>query len=151
MDALQELIDEHKAEMPVALAKTLLDACMEQRNSPPTLYEVCYIEIEAVWCQGRWRGIGDAFEDVQMIDHTKRALVEAVPAKVRSARHGAHMLRTGTIPELWVSAKTPFASYSSPNTICCIHAIVPYVPRPPGERPPTPDSESDDESEESDA
>jgi hypothetical protein len=48
MNPIQEMIDEQKHEMPVALAKKLLDACKAEAEAKPKLYRVTVTRVNAV-------------------------------------------------------------------------------------------------------
>ena len=45
MNRVQELIDENMSELPVALAKKLLDACKEEADAVPMLHTVTYVRL----------------------------------------------------------------------------------------------------------
>jgi hypothetical protein len=47
MDTVQEMIDEHKDQMPTALAKKLLDACMEEANASKRLHKLTWTMINS--------------------------------------------------------------------------------------------------------
>ena len=42
MNRVQELIDENKEQMPMALAKVLLDACKEEADNTKQLYKLTW-------------------------------------------------------------------------------------------------------------
>ena len=48
MNRVQELIDEHKSEMPTMLAKQLLDACKEEYDCTTKLYRIVVTKVTSV-------------------------------------------------------------------------------------------------------
>ena len=47
MNRVQELIDQNKEQMPVALAKLLLDACKEEADNTKQLYKLTWTMVDS--------------------------------------------------------------------------------------------------------
>ena len=45
---IQEIIDDHKEEMPVGVVTDVMEQCQEAYNALPNLWKVKYVEIDAV-------------------------------------------------------------------------------------------------------
>ena len=129
MDAVQELIDEHRDQLPVGLCKRLLDACMEARRGVPKLYRVTLTELVGVTCGRNLGGRQPAYTALKMVDQTSTLIVETFNV---SPFVGAETLRLGRIPAAWVDAKLPLTLHYRAfhhEAACVIHAIEPYRPR----------------------
>jgi hypothetical protein len=79
MDTVQEMIDEHKDQMPTALAKKLLDACMEEANASKRLHKLTWTMINS---HANIVEVEDEpdFATVKLSSQTQTLIVEAVDA-----------------------------------------------------------------------
>jgi hypothetical protein len=127
--AIQELVDQHKQEMPTGLATALMQKCQEAYHAQPTLYKVsCAI-------------VGNDKND-NLNHETQTFIVEAIDALGEycteyTLRHGishGKMPYHGLMPEQWLQKSTPFVVENEDvhgNTeLMAISSIVPYKKRP---------------------
>jgi hypothetical protein len=124
MDRVQEIIDERRDELPVGLAKELLEACSTQ----PKLYRVEVTRITAVTF-AYVSHEDELTSDVKMQTVTQTLIVESVgDAPKYSGVCG--FLHGGWIPEAWVSMRTPCTMPIGDDEVWIVHSIKPYRKRP---------------------
>eukprot|EP00966_Prymnesium_polylepis_P011204 257965-Prymnesium_polylepis.1 len=130
--AIQELVDEHKQEMPTGVATALMQKCQEAYTTMSKLYKVsCAI-------------VGNDKDD-NLNHETQTFLVEAVDAPeyyteyendgtVRHRISHGKMPYHGLMPEKWLQKSRPFVVESEDihgNTkLMVIGSILPYKKRP---------------------
>ena len=131
--AIQELVDQHKQEMPTGLATALMQKCQEAYDAQPTLYKVsCAI-------------VGNDKDD-NLNHETQTFIVEAIDAGVGyyteynsdgTLRHRiscGKMPYHGLVPEQWLQKSMPFVveneDVNGHTELMVISSIVPHKKRP---------------------
>ena len=126
MNPVQELIDEHCGEMPVAVAKKLLDACKEEYERR-MLYRVTFTKVTAVL---------STEDNLCKLQHiTQTIIAEPItPTEFRDIPMSVpNLLNDGKIHTSWIQDEFPWCVTVSPDTWCdepviiIVHAIEPYV------------------------
>eukprot|EP00966_Prymnesium_polylepis_P332745 7388225-Prymnesium_polylepis.1 len=121
MDPVQEMIDEHKHEMPTALAKKLLDACKAVAEEKPKLYRVTVTRVNAV----AWKGVNDCDEpEVKMQHRTQTLLLEAVLVYTLGA---LDLMERGKMCAYRLERPLPYTIERGDDELTIIHSITPYV------------------------
>jgi hypothetical protein len=123
MEPVQEMIDEHKHEMPVALAKKLLDACKAVAEATPKLYRVTVTRVTTVaWIKEGGDDCGEPI--VKMQHHTQTLLLEAADLDHRDA---LYMMDRGQLWHGWLKLPLPRTIERGDDELTTIHSITPYV------------------------
>ena len=124
MDPVQEMIDEHKHEMPVALAKKLLDACKAVAEERPKLYRVTVTRVTAVtWIKEG--GDDDCDEPMLKMQHrTQMLLLEASDLDTRCP---VLMMDRGKMWDGWLKLPLPCTIERGDDGLTIVHSITPYV------------------------
>ena len=73
MNRVQEMIDERKDELPVGLAKELLDACKAEAESRPKLYRVTYTSVRTIAYHSELDG-----PEARMVSETMTVIAQSV-------------------------------------------------------------------------
>lgn len=134
MDSIQEMIDEHKHELPTALAKKLLDACMTQAEAKPQLYKLTWTIVRSHAHIVQWADEPD-FPRVDLAHQTQTIIVEAIdrlPDNMYGGKMKASQLpNQGLVLKAWLTHPTPLVTslcdcYGVNDHLAIIHSIVPY-------------------------
>ena len=143
MNRVQELIDENKEQMPMALAKVLLDACKEEADNTKQLYKLTWTMVDS---QAHVVEVEDEpdFARVKLLHRTQTLIVNAVDhlpdnpnghgAKIRAIELPNH----GMVLQGWVDIFTKQPSmplvmmpcddmaYGRTDYMIVVNSIVPY-------------------------
>ena len=120
MNRVQELIDERRDELPLGLAKTLLEACADQ----PRLYRVTVTRVTAV---PYTEMVDDEMEAaVKMQTSTQMLILEAV--EDGEVRCSMSLLDEGKLHAGWLKLQTPHTICHSDDRVLIVHSIEPFVP-----------------------
>ena len=122
MDRVQELIDEHRDQMPTGLAKTLLDACMEERNAT-ALYKIKLTHVTSIPYCDEHEG-----PSARLLSSTQTRIVECVNDQTVCA---IDLLDKGQVRKSWLSsAQTyPFVYHRRQEEVYIFHSFEPYLKR----------------------
>lgn len=124
MNSVQELIDESRDQMPVALAKKLLDACKAEADAKPKLYHITVTRVTSV------AYVEDCEECVKLQDLTEDLIVEVIDVatfrKMKACAAG--LLAKGMLNESWLELSMPHV-INRGSDMLIVHSIVPYVPK----------------------
>jgi hypothetical protein len=136
MSRVQELIDERMGDLPVGLAKDLLEACKEEAEARPQLYQLTWTTVSS---HASVEHVDDEdFAQVKLSHQTQTLIVEAVdeladhpepvlhPGKTRAGDMPHH----GMVLKSWLKRAMPrvHAEYAVSDSMIVIHSIVPYEP-----------------------
>ena len=127
MNRVQELIDEHKSEMPTMLAKQLLDACKEEYDCTTKLYRIVVTKVTSVTYT--------EYSDDEIEAHcklqssTQEVIVEPVEmSEVRQMKTcSTALLDKGMFCKSWLDLAFPHTICKGDDTVLIIHSIEPYV------------------------
>ena len=119
MDRVQELIDEHRDQMPTGLAKTLLDACMEEHNRT-TLYKIHFTHVVSV------AYYGDEGPGSKLQSRTQTRIVELAETTCGCADQ---LLDNGQVCKQWLEATYPMRFHHGEDEVIIVHSIEPYLKR----------------------
>jgi hypothetical protein len=146
MSRVQELIDERMADLPVGLAKDLLEACKEEAEARPQLYQLTWTTVSSdVVLDASVEHVDDEdFARVKLSHQTQTLIVEAVdeladhpePFSHRHPRGNPRKMCAGDMPhhgmvlKSWLKRAMPrvHAEYAVSDSMIAIHSIVPYEP-----------------------
>ena len=123
MNRVQELIDESMGELPVALAKKLLDACKEEADAVPRLHTVTYVRLHPyLMDDGGSQIIGE-----------KRIFIaeEHTPSRYFDDADHATLLADGKVHRDWVNKPMPVLLHvrHTENVVAIVTEIAPYRKR----------------------
>ena len=104
MNPVQELIDEHMDQLPVSLAKKLLDACKAEAEAKPSLYRITFTKI-TYSARVMHEDEATEYADVQLQHYTQTMIVEAILRW--SGRRPVDLLAEGKIEERWLEQPLP--------------------------------------------
>jgi hypothetical protein len=122
MDSVQEMIDEHKHEMPTALAKKLLDACKAEAEAKPKLYRVTITRVNAV----TW--IKETGDPTAKMQHRTQTLLLEYSWKRGFREPAIDMIDRGKIWDEMLKMKLPSTiDGEDDDELTIIHSITPYV------------------------
>ena len=142
INAIQELVDEHREEMPTGVAVSLMNECQKAHDAAPKLYSLTWTVVSSKACVG---GTDDV--DVRLSSDTQTLLVEASDyVKHPTSETGRtmsewQMPRFGMVHKNWIRDEVgrtmPYvvpkhALIGDPLGADCaiiVHSLVPYVPR----------------------
>lgn len=136
MNAVQELIDENVDKMPVALAKTLLDACKAEAEAKPKLYKVTVTRVDLHTYIEPYDEGDLPSASAKLFDRTQTLIVEAIDQRTCHALYSCDkcyrcmhlMLDKGLLREHWLDWSLPRVSHEDEG-LTIVHAIVPFEPR----------------------
>jgi hypothetical protein len=128
MSRVQELIDEHKHEMPTGVAKELLDACAEDAKTN-RLYRVVLTKVAVFSFLN-----GEGEPEVKMDDEVMTLIVEpANKQELQMPRGGVNaalwLTREGKMSKEWLKLRLPATVHSGFDYVLVLHSITPYVPK----------------------
>ena len=133
MNRVQELIDEHKEQLPTGLAKDLLEACRDEYESKPKLCRVTATRIKGV---GFLDHSDDGCEaEVKLETLTQTLIMECLSADAfcKAQRGGTSVLdlfEKGIMHEGWLTRTLPFKVRGVlEDQMWIVHAIEPFVPK----------------------
>ena len=122
MNRVQELIDEHKHEMPTGLAKELLDACAADAKTN-RLYRVVLTKVTALPCSY-------GASEVKFNDEIMTLIVEPVNEQELGGANAALWLTAkGKMSKDWLKMKLPRVVRTPFDHLLVVHSITPYVPK----------------------
>ena len=142
INAIQELVDEHREEMPTGVAVRLMNECQAAHDAAPKLYLLTWTVVSSKACVG---GTNDV--DVKLSSDTQTLLVEAAGyVKHPTSKTGClmsewQMPRFGMVHKNWIRDEVgrtmPYivkkdAMIGDPLGADCeiiVHSLVPYEPR----------------------
>ena len=121
MSRVQELIDERRSELPVGLARELLEACREEASARPQLYRVSMTKVQAK---------ADGGDPTLDVGATKTVIAEAIRGMADSsdARKLLHLEVEAAFHPKWLQERKPIMIHDH-DELCIIHSIEPYVPK----------------------
>ena len=135
--AIQEMVDEHKEEMPTGLVTSVMEECQKAYNSQPKLYKLTWTMVNSSSHIVRPEDEPD-FAEVNLSHKTQTLIVEAVD-DLPDGEYGGklpsmEMPNRGMALAGWVKKSTPFVlmdddPYASKDHMVIIHSIVPYKPK----------------------
>ena len=125
MSGVQELIDEHKDEMPTALAKKLLDACKAEADARPKLYRATVTNVTAIVV------MDDDYPEPRLIERTQTLILELVDAEQLRGMCRAGLLDKGILDQEMLSEcmSTGTTVLNRGTTMQILHSIEPYTPK----------------------
>ena len=108
MNNVQELIDENKDQMPMALAKKLVDACKAEADAKPKLYHVKITRVNSV-VYDQYDGDDETHACVKLQDQTHTLIAEPIDTDTFRAMNicTPHLLTKGMILDHWVNMVMP--------------------------------------------
>jgi hypothetical protein len=129
MNRVQELIDERKDELPVGLAKELLDACMQEADAKPKLYKVKITRVKSGLVRDYERE--GLFETEYVQDHTATLVVELIDklccgypdSDASAAVQAARMLDKGKMWKEWLHTALPIVVNCEGKSVVIVHSI----------------------------
>ena len=136
MNAVQEMIDEHKDEMPTALAKKLLDACKAERDAQP-LYQLTWTMVNSHAHVVTPEDEPD-FAEVELSHKTQTLIVRAVDERPDCGNGGKistmDMPHRGMVISSWIEKPTPFVIeprtiFARKDKMVIVHSITPFDKR----------------------
>ena len=137
MNRVQELIDERMADLPVGLAKELLDACKGEADSQP-LYLVTYVRVQTNLGNGdEARVMGEKRTFIAERRHGARVF-DVLPGSVQRFSGdppASELLAQGIVKADWLSKPMPLLLYDRcdegiPNLTAIVTSIDSYRKRP---------------------
>ena len=136
MNAVQELIDENVDKMPVALAKTLLDACKAEAEAKPKLYRVTVTRVEVHAHMDPYDEDSLPSASAKLFDRTQALIVEAIDPRTCHALYSCDtrypymhsVLDKGLIREDMLHLSLPCVRREDEG-LTIVHSIVPFEPR----------------------
>ena len=124
MNRVQEMIDERMDEMPVGLAKDLLEACRDEAQARPQLYKLTWTTVDShahvEHCEDE-----EDFADVTLKAATQTLIVEAVD-KLPSRMTACVLPHHGMMLKSWLKLQMPQVCTMGEDSLRIIHSIVPY-------------------------
>ena len=144
MNTVQEMIDEHKDQIPTALAKKLLDACMEEAKSTKRLYKLTWTMVDSHAHIVETDYDEPDFAQVKLSHKTQTLIVEAVdnlpdgPNGFGGKMYSIDLPNHGMVYKGWVNhftkqPSTPLVimececkSYGRTDYMIIVNSIVPY-------------------------
>ena len=120
MNRVQEMIDERKDELPVGLAKELLDACKEEAESRPKLYHVTYTSVRTIAYHS------DDGPEARMVSETKTVIAQSVTNVQRGKCAVGRFLYEAKFLESWMKLDLPNTLHYSDEMIVILHSITPF-------------------------
>ena len=137
--AIQEMVDEHKEEMPTGVVHGVMEECQKAYNSQPKLYKLTWTMVNSSAHIVEVQDEPD-FAEVNLSYKTQTLIVEAVDGlHVPDGEYGGklrsmEMPNRGMVLASWVNLSTPFVlmndePYASKDHMVIIHSIVPYKPK----------------------
>ena len=131
--SIQEIVDEHKGEMPTGVVTVVMEACQKAYNSQPKLYKLTWTMVESHAHVVEVQHEPD-FARVQLAHKTQTFIVEAVnerPDAPYGAKMNAHeMPNHGLVLKSWIERPMPcvYMGNMREDILVVIHSIVPYEP-----------------------
>ena len=131
MNRVQEMIDERRDELPVGLAKDLLDACKAEQDEKPKLYRVVLTKVTS-------ESFVDHCDDectaeVKLQTVTLKPIVECLNREAfeRMNRCAWHLFDEGMMHERWLKFALPYTLRRGDDEVWILHSIAPFVPKRP--------------------
>jgi hypothetical protein len=137
---IQEVIDEHKSELPTGVATRVMAACQKAYDDQPELYKVVWTVVQShAFVKRSVDYPDDRDEDtapVTLSHETQTFIVEAVEVEQEYcfSCNLPHMLTRGKLPKRWFrdNHKWPVVlSTHESSRATIIHSIVRYEPTRP--------------------
>ena len=134
MNRVQELIDERKDELPVGLAKELLDACMREADAKPKLYKVKITRVKSGVVRD-YDSEGSQCDMEYVQDHTATLIVELIDqlccgspdSDVSAAVQAARMLDKSKMLKEWLGMALPIVVNCEGKSVVIVHSIEKFV------------------------
>lgn len=127
---IQEVVDEHKDEMPTGVVTRVMAECQKAYEAAPKLYKLTWTVVDShahiEYCE-------DAadFAAVKLSHQTQTLIVEAVNlSDVPSSQRCLTVLpHHGKMFKSWLKLPMPYGKSKDedPGSMCIIHSIVPYL------------------------
>ena len=141
--AIQELVDQHKEQMPTGVATVLMQKCQEAYGAQPKLYKLTWTMVDSHAHVVEVEDEPD-FARVELSHKTQTLIVEAVDERPNHPNgHGGklstmEMPHYGMVVKSWVELSMPRVMmkdgpYDSKDHMVIIHSIKPYTPKRPRE------------------
>ena len=133
--AIQELIDEHKEEMPTGVVTSIMGACQQaycESSERPKLYRIKWTTVEAHANAVRACTHDDDDDEddpicSQFLMHsTQTSIVEAVACGPRTPHRAHELLAMGKIWTGHVGRDTPWVLRPHDTRLVILHSVEPY-------------------------
>ena len=140
--AIQELVDQHKQQMPTGVATALMQTCQDAYSAQPKLYQLTWTMVDS---HAHVVEVEDepGFARVKLSHKTQTLIVEAVDERPDHHNGDTHfrsmeMPHYGMVLKSWVEMSKPKVimnddPYDSKDHMVIIHSIKPYTPKRPRE------------------
>ena len=133
---IQEVVDEHKDEMPTGVVTRVMAECQKAYEAAPKLYKLTWTVVDShahiEYCEDEDDLEAD-FAAVKLSHQTQTLIVEAVNlSDVPSSQRCLTVLPLhGKMFKSWLKLAMPYGKSKDgcPGSMCIIHSIVPYEPR----------------------
>ena len=128
---IQEIVDEHKEQLPTGVVTDVMEQCQKAYNAMPNLYKLTWTVVTS---HAHVIDMEDEpnFAEVELSPTTQTLIVEAVDGRPDDEYGGKipsmAMPNRGMILKSWVEQSMPFVM-TNPNKrdyMTIIHSIVPY-------------------------
>ena len=128
MNHVQELIDEHKHELPVGLAKELLEACKQDAETKPILYKVSMTTVKAVAYD---QNIDDELSACVKLVHDTQSIITELytPSEDVVTPHSLNLFKQGFIHKRWLEFSLPHTIEDSDDGLIVLSSITPFEPQ----------------------
>ena len=128
MNRVQEMIDEHRNEMPVSLAKDLLEACRDEAQAQPRLYKIKLTHVRAT--PFLTEVDGDPEASVKLCGATRTLIVEAVDDEAWRKTSGCFFdkLNKGMVSKNVLDRTMPMLYAYGDDEVYIWHSVEPFVP-----------------------
>ena len=138
--AIQELVDQHKQQMPTGVATALMQTCQDAYSAQPKLYQLTWTMVDSHAHVVEVEDEPD-FARVKLSHKTQTLIVEAVDTNHPNGDtyfRSMEMPHYGMVIKSWVEMSKPKVimnddPYDSKDHMVIIHSIKPYTPKRPRE------------------
>ena len=118
--AIQEMVDEHKEEMPTGLVTSVMEECQKAYNSQPKLYKITYTLVHTIAYHS------NDGPEAKMVSDTMTVLAQSV-AKVTPAKRSVGMFLTeAKFISSWLKLDLPDTLHHTDEQIVILHSITPF-------------------------
>ena len=137
--AIQELVDQHKQQMPTGVATALMQTCQDAYSAQPKLYQLTWTMVDSHAHVVEVEDEPD-FARVKLSHKTQTLIVEAVDERPNHPNgHGGtltsmEMPHYGMVYKGWLETAKPTVIVDDMRGgMVIIHSIEPYTPKRPRE------------------
>ena len=135
--AIQEMVDEHKEEMPTGVVTSVMEECQKAYNSQPKLYKLTWTMVNSSSHIVEVQDEPD-FAEVNLSYKTQTLIVEAVDGlpdgEYGGKMQSMEMPNRGMVLASWTDKSMPIVlmnddPYARKDRMIIVHSIVPYRPK----------------------